>query len=135
MPYHKNIYLSLGLCGLFTILMRLSFSGWLFLLGLLSSFVFGALHIIFLYQLNQRFDKLSLIGTKLAPIILITFPLIFLFQCDFGDSGGNFYTYEILLGDTDWPFENYAFYIHAIACIIYIICFVTWQIKSYSKPI
>jgi len=117
------------LTGFISVLARFSVAGWLFMLGLISIIVFGILHIIFLLQINKHYDGLTKSLKKMAWVGILTFPLIFVFQFDFGDSAGNFYVYEYLTGENNWNFEYYAYYIALVSGLAYVINFVVWRIK------
>lgn len=134
MRSEKTIILTIGIViGALVTFARLSLMGWLFLFGIISAVIFGTIHFIFLYQLDNRFENLNAAGKKIAWIGIITYPMIFLFQFDFGDSAGTFYTYEYLTGENDSNFELYAFYIAIVSAIIYLINFVLWLIKTKSS--
>jgi len=131
MKNEKSIMLTIGIgIGLLSTFARLSIMGWLFLFGIISAVIFGIIHCIFLYQLNNRFDNLNSFGKKIGWIGILIYPLIFLFQFDFGDSAGNFYTYEYITGENDSDFEFYAFYIAIVSAIIYLTNFVLWRVKT-----
>ncbi|MFD2823950.1 hypothetical protein ACFS5M_09730 [Lacinutrix iliipiscaria] len=130
MKNEKNIILTIGIAlGLISTLARLSIAGWLFLFGIVSTLIFGIIHLLFLYQLSNHFDNLKPSDKKLAWIGILAYPLIFLFQFDFGDSAGSFYVYEYLTGERTSDFEHFAFYIAVVSGIIYLINFIIWRVK------
>jgi hypothetical protein len=130
MKNEKNTILTIGIVlGLISTLARLSVAGWLFLIGIVSTLIFGIIHISFLSQLSNHFDKLKPSDKKIAWIGILTYPLIFLFQFDFGDSAGSFYVYEYLTGERTSDFEHFAFYIAVVSGIIYLINFIIWRVK------
>jgi len=130
MKNEKNTILTIGIVlGLISTLARLSLAGWLFLFGIISALIFGIIHLLFLYQLSNHFDKLKSSDKKIAWIGILTYPLIFLFQFDFGDSAGTFYVYEYLTGERTSDFEHFAFYIAIVSSIIYLINFIVWRLK------
>lgn len=137
MKNEKSILLTIGigLAGIST-LARLSVMGWLALFGIISILIFGTIHLFFLNQVSNNFDKLKPSDKKIAWIGVLTYPLIFLFQFDFGDGAGTFYVYEYLTGDKNSNFENYAFYIAIFAAIIFLINFIIWRLKlkKYHSP-
>lgn len=126
----KNTILTIGIVlGLIGTLARLSVAGWLYLFGIISALVFGIIHFIFLYQLSNNFEKLQSSDKKIAWIGILTYPLIFLFQFDFGDTAGTFYVYEYLTGERTSDFEHFAFYIAIVSGIIYLVNFIIWRVK------
>jgi hypothetical protein len=130
MKNEKNTILTIGIVlGLISTLARLSVAGWLFLIGIVSTLIFGIIHISFLSQLSNHYDKLKPSDKKIAWIGILTYPLIFLFQFDFGDSAGSFYVYEYLTGERTSDFEHFAFYIAVVSGIIYLINFIIWRVK------
>ena len=130
MKNEKSIILTIGITlGLLSTLARLSLVGWMALFGAISAMFFGIIHIIFLNQLSSNFDKLKPSNKKIAWIGVLTYPFIFLFQFDFGDSAGTFYVYEYLTGEQNSNFEYYAFYIAIFAGIIFLINFIIWRLK------
>jgi hypothetical protein len=130
MKYEKKVLMIVGIIiGLISTLARLSIMGWLFLFGLISAGIFGIIHLLFLAQISKYFSQLGNIEKRIAWIGILTYPLIFLFQFDFGDSAGSFYVYEYLTGDRNSTFDNYAFYLAFVAAITYIAIFVIWRIK------
>ncbi len=130
MKNEKKVLMIVGIAiGLISTLARLSIMGWLFLFGLISAGIFGIIHLFFLAQISKYFGQLGNIEKRIAWIGILTYPLIFLFQFDFGDSAGNFYVYEYLTGDRNSTFDNYAFYLAFVAALTYIIIFVIWRIK------
>lgn len=130
MKNEKNIILTIGIAlGLISTLARLSIAGWLFLFGIVSALIFGIVHLLFLYQLSNHFDNLKPSDKKFAWIGILAYPLIFLFQFDFGDSAGSFYVYEYLTGERTSDFEDFAFYIAVVSAIIYLANFIIWRVK------
>ncbi len=107
--------------------------GWLGLIGLITVFIFGVLHIDFMTGIREQYEDLNSRGRKIAWTGVLLYPLIFLFQFDFGDTAGNFYVYEILTGDKDSIFENYAYYLAIIAAFIYLINYFLWKIKRVKN--
>lgn len=105
-------------------------AGWLYPFGLFSAFLFGILHSIFISQILKRYPNLTKSLRLLCWIGLICFPLIFIFQFDFGDNSGSFFDYEYLTGDSDSEFEIYGFWIAILAAIVYITNLILWIKKN-----
>ncbi|MCB0699215.1 MAG: hypothetical protein H6551_03215 [Chitinophagales bacterium] len=108
---------------------RLALMGWLYLFGLLSVMIFGALQILMIVQIVKYYDKVSKTGRLSALLAVNLFALIFLFQFDFGDTPGVFYVYEIFIGETESRFEDNAFIIAMLSAVAYIINFIIWRIS------
>ena len=126
----KTAILTIGIIlGVLPIIARLSISGWLFMLGLISAGVFGLIHLFFLGRINNLFNRLNKEEKQMAWLGIIIFPLIFLFQFDFDDTPGSFYIYEYLTGEGDSGFKQYGFYVAIVAALIYITNLIIWLRK------
>jgi len=126
----KIIILIIGIIlGLLSVIARLSVLGWLFMLGLITTGVFGLIHLFFLGKINNLFNRLNKKEKQMAWLGVIIFPLIFLFQFDFDDTPGSFYIYEYLTGEGDSGFKQYGFYLAIVAAIIYIANLIIWLRK------
>jgi hypothetical protein len=117
-------YLIGGLC----VFGRLMMSGWLFLFGITSIIIFGIMHLAFMLDINKYYDDLLKSDKIIAWTGVLTFPFIFLFQFDFGDQPGNFYVYEIILGQSDSKFQELAWLLAIVAALIYTFTFICWKI-------
>jgi hypothetical protein len=130
MKNKKFILLIFGiLIGLLSNLARLSTFGFFYPIGILSTLIFGIIHIIFLQEIYKYFDILKLSYKIIAWIGVLTYPIIFLFQFDLEEYRDSFYVYEYLTGEQTTDFEYYAFYIAIISGIIYIVNFIIWKLK------
>lgn len=110
----------LGFCGP---LARLSVLGWFALFGIFSVILFGTLHLILMNRIVARYEQMDQ-KTKIAAwASVLLYPIIFLFQFDFGDGPGTFYVYEIITGNFNSSFENYAIYIALAAGLLYLTLF------------
>jgi hypothetical protein len=127
----KVIFIALIILGLIPAFARLSIQGWLTLLGLYSFIFFGVLHIVNLLLIQANYAKLTTRQKKVPWISIIAFPLIFLFQFDFGDNAGNLFVYELFIRDfQSTEYDNFLFSIAVVAAILYFINFIIWLIIS-----
>ena len=123
----KLIFTFINALGFLFAITRFSLQGWLALLGIYSVAIFGIIHIVNLCLIAIYYSKISLRQQKVPWIASIAFPLIFLFQFDFGDSAGNLFVYELFLGDFEsTEYDNYIFFISVIASFVYLINFIIW---------
>ena len=130
MKNEKFIMLVFGiLLGLLSTIARLSTFGFFYPIGLLSTLLFGIIHIIFLREVYTYFDLLKSSYKIIAWIGVFTYPMIFLFQFDLEEYKDTFYVYEYLTGEQTIAFEYYAFYIAVISGIIYVVNFIIWKLK------
>ena len=126
----RKLILILGvLLAIISIVLRFITSGWLFMFGILSIIIFGIMHLVFLLDILKYYDKLLKSDKIIAWTGVLVFPIIFLFQFDFGDQPGNFYIYEYFTGNQTSPFKKYAFLIAIIAAFIYIINFIKYKLN------
>lgn len=136
MKNEKTLIVTIGIIlGVLSPLARLCTFGFFYLIGLLSAVLFGIIHIIFLIELSQFYNKEKLLIKILAWIGVLAYPFIFLFQFDLEEFKDSFYVYEFLTGTHQSNFENYAFYIAIFFACIYFINFIIFNVKiaSFNK--
>ncbi|PKP08446.1 MAG: hypothetical protein CVU08_15120 [Bacteroidetes bacterium HGW-Bacteroidetes-3] len=134
MKNEKSIILAIGiLLGLLANIARLGTFGFFYPIGIISTLIFGFMHIIFLTELYNFFDKLKSSGKIIAWIGVFTYPLIFIFQFDLEEFSDTFYVYEHLTGERTPDFEYCAFWIAIVSGIIYITNFIIWRLKIKKR--
>ena len=131
MSKEKNSILIFGfLIGGLSVLGRFLMSGWLFLFGMISILIFGIMQLILMLDVYKYYGDLLKTDKIVAWTAVLIFPLIFLFQFDFGDQAGNFYVYEFITGksESESEFKEIAWVIAIVSAIIYVITFIKWRI-------
>ena len=130
MRSYKSLLISLGtVLAVMSIFARLYTFGFFYLIGLITVLLFGILHLFFLKDLYQYFDRSKSAHQIIAWIGVLVLPLIFLFQFDLEEFKDSFYVYEFITGEQQSNFEYYAFYIAILSGLIYLINFTFWKVK------
>lgn len=134
----KTVFLVFVIFGAICAILRLTFMGWLALLGIISFFFFGIIHITLILTIVKNKSQLSNKLKRIGWTLLILFPLIFLFQFDFGDNAGNFFVYEVFIGDLkSTKYDEQIFLITFIAAFLYLLGCIVWflEFRSHKKQI
>ena len=132
---HKILLLFVGATfGILFPLARLSMMGWMAFWGLASIGMFGSAQLVLLLAgINANFNQSDTRTRLMMWTTVLLFPIVFLFQFDFGDSSDTYYVYDNFFSINNSWIEYNGIFLSILAGILYAGIFLLLLLKRFPK--